>query len=154
MLATVRLVTAPVLLCTDGSVLAKAALAAGLALVGPDPDVILVTVAEDPDPTLLTGSGLAGGVMSPEAFDDHVAAVAADAQQVLDDAAAALGLDGAERVVLRGAAGEAICRLADERSARAVVVGSRGRGGLKRAALGSVSDHVVRNAPCPVIVTR
>ena len=33
------------------------------------------------------------------------------------------------------------------------MVGSRGRGGLKRAVLGSVSDHIVRNAPCPVLVT-
>jgi len=33
------------------------------------------------------------------------------------------------------------------------VVGSRGRGGLKRAVLGSVSDHLVRNAPCTVVVT-
>jgi nucleotide-binding universal stress UspA family protein len=36
----------------------------------------------------------------------------------------------------------------------AIVVGSRGRGGLKRAFLGSVSDYVVRNAPCSVVVTR
>jgi nucleotide-binding universal stress UspA family protein len=33
-----------------------------------------------------------------------------------------------------------------------MVVGTRGRGGLRRAVLGSVSDHVVRNAPCPVVV--
>jgi len=31
------------------------------------------------------------------------------------------------------------------------VLGTRGRGGLRRAVLGSVSDHVVRNAPCPVV---
>jgi nucleotide-binding universal stress UspA family protein len=35
-----------------------------------------------------------------------------------------------------------------------VVVGSRGRGGIRRALLGSVSDYVVRNAPCSVVVTR
>jgi nucleotide-binding universal stress UspA family protein len=32
-------------------------------------------------------------------------------------------------------------------------MGSRGRGGIKRALLGSVSDYVVRNARCPVVVT-
>jgi nucleotide-binding universal stress UspA family protein len=37
--------------------------------------------------------------------------------------------------------------------ARAVVLGTRGRGGIARALLGSVSDYVVRNAPCPVVVT-
>jgi nucleotide-binding universal stress UspA family protein len=38
--------------------------------------------------------------------------------------------------------------------ATVLVVGSRGRGGLKRALLGSVSDHLVRRAPCPVLVVR
>lgn len=33
-----------------------------------------------------------------------------------------------------------------------VVVGTHGRAGLARVFLGSVSDHVVRHAPCPVIV--
>ena len=35
-----------------------------------------------------------------------------------------------------------------------IVVGSRGTGRLKRALLGSVSEHLVRNAPCPVLVVR
>jgi nucleotide-binding universal stress UspA family protein len=32
------------------------------------------------------------------------------------------------------------------------VIGTRGRGDIKRALLGSVSDYLVRNAPCPVVV--
>jgi nucleotide-binding universal stress UspA family protein len=47
-----------------------------------------------------------------------------------------------------------VCELAQEVHAEAIVVGSRGRGGIKRAFLGSVSDYVVRNAPCSVVVTR
>jgi nucleotide-binding universal stress UspA family protein len=34
------------------------------------------------------------------------------------------------------------------------VMGSRGRGGIRRALMGSVSDSVVRHAHCPVMVTR
>jgi nucleotide-binding universal stress UspA family protein len=34
----------------------------------------------------------------------------------------------------------------------AIVIGSRGRGAIKRALLGSVSTHVANNTECPVIV--
>lgn len=35
-----------------------------------------------------------------------------------------------------------------------LLVGSHGRGSLGRLLLGSVSEYVVRNAPCPVLVAR
>lgn len=39
-------------------------------------------------------------------------------------------------------------------TARMVVVGSRGLGGVAEMLLGSVSDEVVRRAHCPVLVTK
>ena len=47
-----------------------------------------------------------------------------------------------------------IVRLAEELDAGLVVVGNRGSGPFKRDALGSVSNSVVRHAPCPVLVVR
>jgi len=145
--------TSPVVLCTDGSDLSIAALAAGRALLDPDARLVIVTVMDEPDPTLMTGTGFAGGVMSPEQYDQSLDAAAGVARESLDDTRSALGLADVEAFTLQGAAGHAICQYAAEVGARAIVVGSRGRSGLKRAVLGSVSDHIVRNAPCPVLVT-
>jgi nucleotide-binding universal stress UspA family protein len=47
-----------------------------------------------------------------------------------------------------------IVALAEEIGAGLIVMGSRGRGGIRRALMGSVSDAVVRHAHCPVLVVR
>ena len=47
-----------------------------------------------------------------------------------------------------------ILRVAEEIGAGLIVMGSRGRGGVRRALMGSVSDSVVRHAHCPVLVVR
>ena len=53
-----------------------------------------------------------------------------------------------------GRADREIAALAEEIGVGLVVMGSRGRGGIRRALLGSVSDSVVRHAHCPVLVVR
>jgi universal stress protein A len=35
-----------------------------------------------------------------------------------------------------------------------IVMGSRGHRGIRRAIEGSISDAVIRHAPCPVLVVR
>jgi nucleotide-binding universal stress UspA family protein len=144
----------PILLCTDGSDETGGALSAGLDLVGRDHDFVLVTVMNAPDEASLAGSGHAGPDMSLEEYDAQVMRADDEATSLIAATQRELALERSEVRVLRGDPGPAICRLADDLSARAVIVGSRGRGVVKRALLGSVSDHVVRNAPCSVIVTR
>jgi nucleotide-binding universal stress UspA family protein len=144
---------APVLLCTDGSDLSLEALAAGLALLAAGAELVLVTVVGELDPMVLVGSGHAGPLMSEEEFAAQTASAADEAAAIIAHAQERLGLPGCESRVLSGPAGTAICALAGELSAAAIVIGSRGRSGWKRAVLGSVSDEVVRNAPCTVLVT-
>lgn len=94
----------------------------------------------------LPAGDLAGAVDAEQA-----AAVAA-----LDDAiVAALGDDpgvGLERRLVEEAPGAAL--VAASHGADLVVVGTRGRGGLTSALLGSVSHDVVQHAACPVVIVR
>lgn len=57
-------------------------------------------------------------------------------------------------LVWEGDPGEAIVDAATAEHASLVVLGSHGRHGVGRSLHGSVSDHVIRHAPCPVVVVR
>jgi nucleotide-binding universal stress UspA family protein len=57
-------------------------------------------------------------------------------------------------LVWQGDPGPTIVSAAEGEHADLIVIGTRGRDGVTRALLGSVSDHVVRHAPCPVLVVR
>jgi nucleotide-binding universal stress UspA family protein len=142
-----------VLCCTDGSEHALDALRTGLAVVAPADRVVVATVIEPVDPTLVYGTGLAGGVVPAADFDAGETARETEAQELLDATVAALGLTNAETRVVMGATGPALIELAEQLPASVIVIGTRGHGGLRRAVLGSVSDYVVRHAPCPVVAT-
>jgi nucleotide-binding universal stress UspA family protein len=141
-----------VIVAVDGSDAALAAARAGLELLHPGLRVVVVTVVEPGDAMLETGAGLAGPVMSGEEIQAIEDARLDEGHEHVGTAVQALDRD-AERVVLRGEPGSALCDLARDRGARAIVMGSRGRGGIRRALLGSVSDYVIRHAPCPVVVS-
>ncbi|CAH1780793.1 unnamed protein product [Owenia fusiformis] len=51
-----------------------------------------------------------------------------------------------------GKPGELIVKVAEERSATMIVMGSRGFGTLRRTILGSVSDYVLHHSKQPVII--
>lgn len=56
-----------------------------------------------------------------------------------------------ETAVARGPPSRAICEDAEESGADLVVMGTRGRSGLNRVLLGSVTERTVRHAPVPVM---
>lgn len=142
------------LLCTDGSELAIEAIRRSLPVLAAPERIVVVSVASAIDPTLVTGTGFAGGVMSYDEKHDLLAAQQAAAQEAIDETVGALGIEGAESLVVLGEAGHEICATAASLPASVVVLGTHGRGGIKRAIMGSTSDHVVRHCPCPVMVTR
>ena len=53
-----------------------------------------------------------------------------------------------------GAVAPEVVALAKELGVGLIVMGCRGRGGIRRAIEGSISDAVIRHAPCAVLVVR
>ena len=53
-----------------------------------------------------------------------------------------------------GEAAPSIVRFARDAGCELIVMGTHGRGGLERLILGSVAEHVLRQAPCPVLTVR
>lgn len=142
------------IVCTDGSPLATRAARDGLAVLGPVDEVVVVTVIEPVDFAMgAQVSGFAGSAVSPEELDRAHKALVDEAEAVVGGLVQQLGLTDARTEVLEGDPGGVVCDLAAQLGADVIVMGSRGRGGVKRALLGSVSDYVVRHAPCPVVIT-
>ena len=60
----------------------------------------------------------------------------------------------ADRLVRTGSAPAEIIEVARSLPADLIVISTHGRTGLKHMFLGSVTEYVVRHAPCPVLVVR
>ena len=145
------------IVATDGSDLAVQAAVAGLSLMKQAETVLVVTAVDHVDP-MDDATGHAGPTMTYEQAEASNRQAKTEGQAVADATAKALldlgyGPGQVETLVTEGDAGPALCRVAADVGASALIIGSRGRGGFKRAFLGSVSYYVVRNAPCPVVVS-
>jgi len=75
------------------------------------------------------------------------------AKRALHDAVGSAGLD-AEIWVLEGPPAASIASAAEEMECELVVVGTAGKTGFSRVALGSVAERVAAAAPCSVLVVR
>jgi len=56
-----------------------------------------------------------------------------------------------ERIVQQGMAADCILAFAEDQKADLIVMGTHGRRGFDRLMLGSVTERVIRKAPCPVL---
>lgn len=63
-----------------------------------------------------------------------------------------VGCHQTEFDIRTGKAGDRICEVAQEIQADLIVVGRRDRSGIEELLLGSVSNHVVHNSPCAVLL--
>jgi nucleotide-binding universal stress UspA family protein len=141
-----------VLIATDGSPYSiDAARAAGILLRGADHVTLLSVVTEVPGDD---AGGFEGSVYSPGEQDALWDAEMAEAGAELEQTAAALSAAQIDKRIEVGDVGGTVCRIAAEVGADVIVVGSHGRGAIERLLLGSVSEQVVRHAPCPVLVVR
>lgn len=91
--------------------------------------------------------------MVPPLQPEERARLRAETLQALQRALTHVGAEGAT-IVTDGAPGTAIIEAARTLPAELVVVGTIGRTGLSRFALGSVAEAVVRRAPCSTLVMR
>jgi nucleotide-binding universal stress UspA family protein len=57
-------------------------------------------------------------------------------------------------LVWTGEPGESIVAAAESESVDVILVGAHTRGRINRLLMGSVSEHVARHAPCPVLIVR
>jgi nucleotide-binding universal stress UspA family protein len=164
-----------ILVPLDGSQLSELALphAEALArLAGAELVILRCYTAPPPiEPTAALGVTLARGAFAPaghragpappleEAVPDALAArQALDLRQridrYLDGIAERLHAAGvrADVVRLEGSAGEVVVAEAIARAADLIVMATHARGGIARLVAGSVADHVLHRAPCPVFL--
>jgi len=140
-----------ILVATDGSAAAHAALDEALALsleTGGGLAVITVWRALQGD------FGLA--YPSTAVLADILDAERTHAEKTLSAAVEQAETAGVP-IVTRLATGdpaESICAYAEEIEARLIAVGTRGHGTVASLLLGSVSQAIMRQAPCPVLVVR
>jgi len=145
-----------VLIGTDGSDDAIEAARRAVTLLA-TPDVVTVVCVTDTTSIETAGleSGFGGGIATPAEIQAVQQAATDSANEALERTVAALSTSApVEQRVEVGDTGPTLCYVAEETAADVLVVGSRGRGRLRRALLGSVSSHVIHHAPCPVVIVR
>jgi nucleotide-binding universal stress UspA family protein len=140
----------PVLLATDGSPSATEATREAIDLAQSLGTSLLVVAVEHVAVPSYGSFGYA------EVYADMTKVEHEHVQSLLEDTAAKADDAGVDCDVIAttGPIVEEICRIAEERSARLIVIGAHGWGPLRRLLFGSVSLGVLHEAPCPVLVAR
>ncbi|KAH6586498.1 hypothetical protein BASA50_000453 [Batrachochytrium salamandrivorans] len=108
-------------------------------------------------PALSYGAPFADfGVLEADAMSKREDAAKRDSHELLINTAKIFKQHGlhVRAIALRGDAREELVYKIEDVRADMVVMGSRGLSAISRLFLGSVSEHLIHNIKCPVIVTR
>jgi nucleotide-binding universal stress UspA family protein len=145
--------TRPTLVCYDGSDHSRRSLEAIGGLLAPS-DVVVLTVWQPLVTKLAEGGSFGVFALDEESeVDDAEERAARAAAEEAAELARASGHTATARVEQAvGAAWAKIIEVADELDARLIVCGTRGRGAIKTALLGSVSRAVLAHSGRPVLV--
>ncbi len=139
-----------ILLPTDGSACSQQALRYALALAQQfDAHVLALHVTH----SLCSQANADTAIPVVHKLQQEEAANADRIQQEVAEAARAASVR-CEITLVPGSAADVILRLAKEKAADLIVMGTHGRTGLQHALLGSVAEKTVRRAPCPVLIVR
>jgi nucleotide-binding universal stress UspA family protein len=146
---------APILIGYDGSDGARRAIEQAGRLFPGAPALVVTAWASVHETAAAARMALGQGVIAEAARDLDAAAEQTAAEQAEDGArlAADAGLQATGTAVRSDrAVWSTLAHVADERDARAIVVGSRGLSGLRAMVLGSVSNALVHQCRRPVVV--
>jgi len=137
-----------ILVPTDGSDHAREAAREGFSLaeaLDAEVHVLSVVDTELVNTTTYTGTSPKNEARLKERARENVDELAAEAEE--------RGLETV-RATRKGVPASRIVKYAEEEDVDLTVIGTAGRGGFKRAVVGSVADKVVRTSPVPVVTVR
>jgi len=144
-----------VVVATDGSDAAVDAAHRSIELLRPNADVVLVMVVPEKEDPMDDAGGMEGPTITPEQAEKHWEKVTRAGIAALNRTASGIDPDvDIQLVPADQAPGPVLVRIAAELHADVLVIGSGGKGVLRRIWSPSVSDYVVHHAHCPVLLVR
>jgi nucleotide-binding universal stress UspA family protein len=133
-----------ILIAVDNSSAAEKVATKGLALAQQlNAEITLVSVVD-------TDFLISDGGVPPNEVAESIKTDLKKSQQVLIDKI--LGKHKVGTFVEEGKPYEVILKVADERSADLIIIGTHGRTGLSHLLMGSVAENVVRHSKIPVLI--
>lgn len=142
-----------ILIATDGTETAIDAAKKALDFLKDGCEIVLATIIQNYEDPLEMAGGFEGPLLTPEEAEQEFQQAKDSGELALQRAKQALGKEAELRLVpTEQDPAHAIVEIANELHPDLIVLGSTEKGFFMRLLAGSVSEYVVRHAPCPVLV--